>query len=106
MKGDTEGSRLEISDSPVDTNLWCMVMLSIVLAHVGGEMVVSLPSQGAVVAKWSGHRPGNYKVPGSMQINLWLLLCFLGQETYPSRSYPAVKPGHNNYCDLCVTGHS
>ena len=59
---------------------------------------------GAVVAKWSGHRPGNRKIPGSMPgIDPWLLLCFLGQETYPSPSHPAVKVGHN--C-VCVTGHS
>ena len=51
---------------------------------------------GAVVVKWSGHRPGNRKVPGSMPgIDPWLLLlCFLGQETYPSPSHPAVKLGH------------
>ena len=50
---------------------------------------------GVVVAKWSGHQPGNRKVPGSMPgINPQLLLCFLGQETYPSPSHPAVKPGH------------
>ena len=51
----------------------------------------------AVVAKWTGRRPGNRKVPGSMPgilagIDPWLLLCFLGQETYPSPSHPAIKP--------------
>ena len=40
---------------------------------------------GAVVAKWSGHRPGNHKVPGSMP-GTWLLLCFPGQEMYPTRT--------------------
>ena len=47
---------------------------------------------GAVVAKWSGHQPGNRKVPGSMPgIDPRLLLCFLGQETYPSPSHPAAN---------------
>ena len=54
---------------------------------------------GAVVAKWSGHRAGNRKVPVSMPgIDPWLLLCFLGQETYPSPSHPAVKPGTYIVC--------
>ena len=49
-------------------------------------------------------QPGNHKVPGSMPgIDPWLLLCFLGQETYPSPSHPAVKPG---YIVICVAGHS
>ena len=61
--------------------------------------VILITVWGAVVAKWSGHRPGNHKVPGSMlRIDPWLLLCFLGQETYPSYSHPAVKPGHIVSC--------
>ena len=59
--------------------------------------------EGAVVAKWSGHQPGNRKVPGSMpridpRKDPRLLLCFLGQETYPSPSHPAVKPGNIVIC--------
>ena len=61
-------------------------------------LVLELPLifivMGAVVAKWSGHQPGNRKVPGSMpgiDPRLLLALCFLGQETYPSPSHPAAN---------------
>ena len=74
--------------------LW-PIMLFIMLAYLMRAYL------GAAVAKWSGHWPGNHKVPGLMPgIDPWLLLCFLGQETYPYPSHLAVKPGHVVY-DLC-----
>ena len=68
---------------------------------------VGLAMAMAVVAKWSGHRPGNHKVPGSMPgIDPQLLLCFLGQETYPSPSHPAVFPAKKRKKRKKVVAHN
>ena len=62
--------------------------------HMNFEKELTALGLPAVVAKWSGHQPGNHEVPGSMpRIDPWLQLSFLGKKLGKKRTLaPAVKP--------------